>query len=43
VLARDDVEIIVNLTPPNSHTEVAEAALSSGKHVWNEKPFALEL
>jgi predicted dehydrogenase len=43
VLARDDVEIIVNLTLPSSHAEVARAALSSGKHVWNEKPFALDL
>jgi len=41
-LARDDVELIVNLTIPSAHASVAAAALSSGKHVWNEKPIAAE-
>ncbi len=41
-LARDDVEIIVNLTIPAAHADVASAALAAGKHVWNEKPLALE-
>ncbi len=40
LMARDDVELIVNLTIPVAHAEVASAALSSGKHVWNEKPIA---
>jgi predicted dehydrogenase len=39
-LARDDVEIVVNLTIPAAHAEIAERALSAGKHVWNEKPLA---
>ena len=41
-LAADDVEIVVNLTVPVAHAEVAAAALAAGKHVWNEKPLALQ-
>ena len=40
LLAHDDVEIVVNLTIPAAHAEVAAAALAAGKHVWNEKPIA---
>jgi len=42
LLARDDVEIVVNLTIPAAHYEVATAALAAGKHVWNEKPLATD-
>lgn len=38
ILARDDVEIVVNLTIPAAHGEVARAALQAGKHVFGEKP-----
>jgi predicted dehydrogenase len=41
-LARDDVELIVNLTVPSAHAEVASAALAAGKHVFNEKPLTPE-
>jgi len=41
LLAREDVEIVVNLTIPGAHHEVAAAALRAGKHVYNEKPIAL--
>jgi predicted dehydrogenase len=41
-LARDDVELVVNLTVPREHADVASAALTSGKHVWNEKPLTLD-
>jgi predicted dehydrogenase len=42
-LADDGVEIVVNLTNPRAHFEVTSAALAAGKHVWTEKPFAVEL
>jgi predicted dehydrogenase len=38
VLARDDVDLVVNLTIPAAHAEVALAAIAAGKHVWGEKP-----
>ncbi len=41
-LDHPDVEIVVNLTIPAAHVEVATAALNAGKHVWSEKPFSLD-
>lgn len=41
-LNHPDVEIIVNLTIPAAHVEVATAAVRAGKHVWTEKPFSLD-
>ncbi|WP_189350019.1 Gfo/Idh/MocA family protein [Zhihengliuella salsuginis] len=43
LLERDDIEIVVNLTIPAVHVEVALKAVAAGKHVWGEKPFALDL
>ncbi|HUY49565.1 MAG TPA: Gfo/Idh/MocA family oxidoreductase [Streptosporangiaceae bacterium] len=37
-----DVELVVNLTVPAAHAEVARAALAAGKSVWVEKPLALD-
>jgi predicted dehydrogenase len=42
LLDRDEVEIVVNLTIPAVHAEVARRALDAGKHVWSEKPLALD-
>lgn len=41
-LSHPDVEIVVNLTIPAAHVEVAQAAVAAGKHVWSEKPFSLD-
>ncbi|NGO74127.1 Gfo/Idh/MocA family oxidoreductase [Streptomyces sp. YC504] len=41
-LAHPGVELVVNLTIPAAHYEVAAAAIAAGKHVWNEKPLALD-
>jgi predicted dehydrogenase len=32
-----DVDIVLNLTQPQDHYNVAMAALNAGKHVYNEK------
>ena len=42
LLADPDVELVVNLTIPAAHVEVGLAALEAGKHVWAEKPLALD-
>ncbi|MYW63014.1 Gfo/Idh/MocA family oxidoreductase [Streptomyces sp. SID8379] len=42
VLAHDGVEIVVNLTVPAVHAEVSSAAVAAGKHVWSEKPIAVD-
>ncbi|MCD6405127.1 MAG: Gfo/Idh/MocA family oxidoreductase [Planctomycetes bacterium] len=42
LLADDEIEIVVNLTIPAAHAEVALAAVEAGKSVYNEKPLALE-
>jgi predicted dehydrogenase len=42
LLADNDIEIVVNLTIPAAHVEVALEAVAAGKHVWGEKPYALD-
>ncbi|WP_431246681.1 Gfo/Idh/MocA family protein [Leifsonia xyli] len=42
LLADDAIEIVVNLTIPKVHVEVALQALAAGKNVWSEKPFSLD-
>jgi predicted dehydrogenase len=41
VFADPSIELIVNLTPPNAHAEISRAALNAGKHVYSEKPLAI--
>ncbi|WP_312500561.1 Gfo/Idh/MocA family protein [Lacrimispora sp.] len=41
LLAMEEVELIVNLTPPQLHGELNSKILKAGKHVFCEKPFAL--
>ncbi|MBN1555138.1 MAG: Gfo/Idh/MocA family oxidoreductase [Phycisphaerae bacterium] len=43
LLQDPQIEIILNLTTPAAHTEVNLAALNAGKHVYLEKPLAIEL
>jgi predicted dehydrogenase len=38
LLAVDDIELVVNLTTPAAHGEVALAVIESGRHLWGEKP-----
>lgn len=41
LLTDDEIEIVVNLTIPQVHFEVAEKVLDAGKHVYSEKPLTL--
>jgi predicted dehydrogenase len=42
ILADDSVDIVCNLTTPQFHTKVNLEAIEAGKHVYCEKPFALD-
>ncbi|MBR0715585.1 Gfo/Idh/MocA family protein [Bradyrhizobium liaoningense] len=42
LLARPDIQIVVNLTTPNAHYGVSQAAFNAGKHVFGEKPITVE-
>ncbi len=42
LLADPSIRIVLNLTPPLVHAEIALAALKAGKNVYNEKPLAHE-
>jgi predicted dehydrogenase len=41
LLAEPAIEIVLNLTNPKAHSEVALAALTAGKSAYNEKPLAI--
>ncbi|HET8754944.1 MAG TPA: Gfo/Idh/MocA family oxidoreductase, partial [Solirubrobacteraceae bacterium] len=38
--SRADVDVVLCLTPPDTHADVALAAIAAGKHVYTEKPLA---
>jgi predicted dehydrogenase len=41
LLADPEIQIAINLTIPKAHTEVSLAAINAGKHVYSEKPLAI--
>jgi predicted dehydrogenase len=43
LLERDDVDVVLCLTPPDWHAQVALQAIAAGKHVYTEKPLATSL
>lgn len=43
LLARSEIEAVLNLTVPAAHAEVSAAALRAGKHVYSEKPLGLSV
>jgi predicted dehydrogenase len=42
VLKDSSVELVLNLTNPRSHYEVTRQCLEAGKHVYSEKPLAMD-
>ena len=42
LLARADIDIVINLTIPAAHAEVSLRILEAGKHAYSEKPLALQ-
>jgi predicted dehydrogenase len=43
MLADPSIDIILNITPPGAHAEIALRSLQAGKSVYNEKPLAINL
>jgi hypothetical protein len=43
LIARPEVEIVVNLTIPQAHVEVGLQAIAASKHTYSEKPLAVAL
>jgi len=42
VIQNPEIEMIINLTTPDVHADIALAALRAGKSVYNEKPLAID-
>ncbi len=42
LLADPEVDLVLNLTVPQAHAEVSLAAIHAGKHIYSEKPLAVE-
>jgi predicted dehydrogenase len=43
MLAEADIDLVVNLTPTQDHTECILKAIEAHKHVYTEKPIALKI
>ena len=43
LLEDPDIDVVLNLTIPAAHAEIALAAIANGKHVYGEKPLAVDL
>jgi predicted dehydrogenase len=41
LLADPQIQLVINLTIPKAHAEVAQAVIAAGKSVYNEKPLAV--
>ncbi len=41
LLARDNIDIVINLTIPAAHAEVSLKIIAAGKHAYSEKPLAI--
>jgi UDP-N-acetyl-2-amino-2-deoxyglucuronate dehydrogenase len=43
LLARDDISVVIVATPHSTHLPIAVAAAEAGRHVYLEKPMALDV
>lgn len=43
LLGDGSVQMVLNLTNPREHAAITDAALDAGKHVYSEKPLAMEM
>jgi predicted dehydrogenase len=41
LIRSDDIDIVLNLTVPEAHSDISLAAISAGKHVYSEKPLGI--
>ncbi len=42
ILSHNDISIVLNLTDPRSHYAISKQCLEAGKHVYSEKPLAMD-
>lgn len=42
ILSADDIDALVNLTPPKAHAAVTRAGLEAGRSVFSEKPLGID-
>jgi predicted dehydrogenase len=43
LLANDEIDLVLNVTPPDGHFPISMDALSAGKHVFCEKPITVDM
>jgi predicted dehydrogenase len=43
ILSDKEIGIIVNLTPPSAHADIALKSVEAGKSIYNEKPITIDL
>ena len=43
LITAEDIDIVLNLTPPAAHADISQASLQAGKHVYSEKPIGIAL
>ena len=43
LLEDEQIKLVVNLTPPKFHVQINRQILNAGKHLFTEKPFALNM
>ena len=43
LLQHNDIDVVINLTIPEVHAAVSLSVLEAGKHVYSEKPLAIDL